>query len=147
MENNNLINDVILTEGFNRMNFEKVTEMLSSSYWSPGIKLDEVKKGAAGSALVVGIFLQDQTQIGYSRVISDKTRFAYILDVYIDEPYRKKGLGQRMINFILTNKSLEDVYHWLLITKDAHDVYSKAGFKTISRPLDWMEIRNGRPER
>ncbi len=138
---------IIFRDGFENMDFEKVTEMLSKSYWSPGIKIDEVKKGASNSALVIGVFSQDHTQIGYSRVVSDKTRFAYILDVYIDEPYRKMGIGQKMINHILSNSTLEDVYHWLLITKDAHGVYGKSGFQTISRPLDWMEIRKGRPER
>lgn len=88
--------------------------------------------------------MNDGNQIGYARAISDKTRFAYIPDVYIDENYRKKGLGQKMINYILNHKELKDVYEWLLITKDAHGVYSKAGFKPVSRSIDWMEIREER---
>ena len=118
--------------------------MLSNAFWSNGIKIDEVKKGAENSALVVGVFLSCNNQIGYARVISDKTRFAYILDVYIDEDFRKRGIGQKMINYILNHEELKDVYQWLLITKDAHGVYNKVGFKTISRPLDWMEIREDR---
>jgi GNAT superfamily N-acetyltransferase len=139
--------DIVIKDGIEIMDFEKVTEMLSKAFWSPGIKLGEVKKGAINSALVVGAFLQDQTQIGYARVISDKTRFAYILDVYIDEKYRKKGIGKRMMKYILSHNALKDVYQWLLITKDAHGVYSKVGFKPVSRPLDWMEIRNERSKR
>ncbi len=50
-----------------------------------------------------------------------------------------------MINYILNHHELTDVYQWLLITKDAHGVYSKAGFSPVSRPLDWMEIRKNRP--
>lgn len=63
----------------------------------------------------------------------------------VDESFRKKGIGQRMINYILSHNELKDVYQWLLITKDAHGVYSKVGFKPVFRPLDWMEIRNDRP--
>ncbi|OLN28412.1 GNAT family N-acetyltransferase [Desulfosporosinus metallidurans] len=137
----------IIKDGIEEMDFEKVTKMLSNAFWCPGIKIDEVKKGAINSALVVGAFIQDKRQVGYARVISDKTRFAYILDVYVDENYRKKGIGQKMINYILSHNELKDVYQWLLITKDAHGVYSKVGFKSISRPLDWMEIRNQRPKR
>lgn len=136
--------DIIIKDGIENMDFNKVTEMLSNAFWSIGIKKDEVIKGAENSALVVGIFLNDGNQIGYSRVISDKTRFAYILDVYIHENYRKKGLGQKMINYILNYKELKDIYQWLLITKDAHGVYSKLGFKPVSTPLDWMEIREDR---
>jgi hypothetical protein len=52
-----------------------------------------------------------------------------------------------MIKFILNHPDLKDVYQWLLITKDAHGVYEKVGFTRTSRPNDWMEIRNKRPER
>jgi len=132
--------------GFDNMDFIKVSSMLSQAFWSPNITIDEVKQGAVHSALIAGVFYNDK-QIGYARVISDKTRFAYILDVYVDKNYRKKGVGQLMINSILQNDELKDVYQWLLITKDAHGVYSKAGFKVISRPDDWMEIRHQRPKR
>jgi GNAT superfamily N-acetyltransferase len=80
-------------------------------------------------------------------VISDKTRFAYILDVYVDEKFRRKGIGQFLINSILKHVDLKDVYQWLLITKDAHGVYGKSGFTPLGRPGDWMEIRSDRPDR
>ena len=137
---------IVIKAGYENMDFAKVTEMLSKAFWSIGIKADEVKKGALNSALVVGAF-HDNVQVGYARVISDKTRFAYILDVYVDESYRKKGIGQLMLNKLLADEDLKDVYQWLLITRDAHGVYSKAGFKVINRPNDWMEIRNERPKR
>ena len=136
-----------IRDGMEAMDFPKVTQMLAKSFWSPGIKIDEVKKGASNSALVVGTFDNAQKQIGYARVVSDKTRFAYIMDVYVDENFRKKSICQKMINYILSHNELKDVYQWLLITKDAHGVYSKVGFKPISNPSDWMEIRNKRPER
>ena len=139
--------NIIVRDGVAGIDFEKVTKMLSNAFWSLDIKIAEVKKGAQNSALVVGAFLPDQTQVGYARVISDKTRFAYILDVYVDEKYRKKGIGQKMIEYILGHKELKEVYQWYLITKDAHNFYSKMGFKPTSRPLDWLEIRNERPKR
>jgi GNAT superfamily N-acetyltransferase len=135
-----------IKHGFANMNFIKVTEMLSKAFWSMNIKIDEVQRGASNSALIIGAFYKNE-QIGYARVISDKTRFAYILDVYVDEKYRKNGVGQLMINSILENEELKDVYQWLLITKDAHGVYSKSGFTVISRSDDWMEIRKERPKR
>ncbi|MGD0779328.1 MAG: GNAT family N-acetyltransferase [Dehalococcoidales bacterium] len=128
------------------MDFAKVTTMLSKAYWSTGIKIDEVKKGASNSALMMGVFFNNG-QIGYARVISDKTRFAYILDVFVEENYRKKGVGQLMINDILKNNDLKNVYQWLLITRDAHGVYSKSGFKPLSNPNNWMEIKKERPAR
>ena len=140
------MDNIIISDGFERMDFVRVTELLSKAFWCPGIKIDEVKKGAFNSALVVGAFIED-TQVGYARVISDKTRFAYICDVMVYENYRRKGIGQKMVNHILSHKELEEVYQWLLITKDAHGVYKKSGFEPITRPEGWMEIRHRRPER
>jgi GNAT superfamily N-acetyltransferase len=135
-----------ITFGYEYMDFYKVTEMLTTSYWSKGIKMDEVKRGAANSALVLGVFNSTE-QIGYARVISDKTRFAYIMDVFVDERYRKQGIGQMMIQTILQHTALKEVYQWTLITKDAHGVYSKLGFKPLDHPESWMEIRKERPDR
>jgi GNAT superfamily N-acetyltransferase len=136
-----------LKSGFNEMNFDKITFMLKDAFWCLGIKKDEVIQGAQNSALLTGAFDINNSQIAYARVISDKTRFAYILDVIVDEKYRKQGIGQAMINHILSHPDLKDVYQWLLITKDAHGVYKKSGFNPVSRPNDWMEIRHSRPER
>ena len=136
-----------LVDGFNKMDFQRVTEMLRSAWWSEGISRSEVIQGAKNSTLIVGAFTRDGLQIGYCRVVSDKTRFAYILDVYVDERHRRKGLGQSMIRHILTHPELKDVYQWLLSTRDAHGVYAKVGFKGLENPDRWMEIRKPRPER
>lgn len=144
--NKTILDQCIVKCGFENMDFVKVTEMLSEAFWSKDIKIDEVKKGASNSALVLGVFYNDE-QVAYSRVVSDKTRFAYFMDVYVDENFRKNGIGQLMINSILKHDELKDVYQWMLITKDAHGVYEKSGFKPLSRADDWMEIRNERPKR
>ncbi|OGP88773.1 MAG: hypothetical protein A2031_07135 [Deltaproteobacteria bacterium RBG_19FT_COMBO_43_11] len=143
----NLKSNIRIIDDTQKMDFTRITEMLKDAWWSKDIGIEEVKQGADNSALVVGAFTPEGIQIGYSRVISDKTRFAYIMDVYVDEHFRKQGVGQAMINFILHHPKLRDVYQWLLITKDAHGVYSKAGFKPLESPDKWMEIRNSGPER
>lgn len=139
--------DYVLKSGFDEMDFGRVTCMLKDAWWSVGIKEEEVVKGARNSALVVGAFTQEGLQIGYARVISDKTRFAYILDVYVDEDHRKKHIGQDMIRFILNHPELRDVYQWTLRTKDAHGVYRKIGFTQLNEPDSWMEILHERPNR
>jgi GNAT superfamily N-acetyltransferase len=136
-----------IISGVNEIDFNKVTAMLKEAFWSMGIGINEVKQGATNSALVVGVFKSDGEQIGYARAISDKTRFAYILDVYVDERYRKQGIGRGMVEFIRRHPDLKDVYQWLLITRDAHGVYGKVGFKQLENADNWMEIRNQRPDR
>jgi ribosomal protein S18 acetylase RimI-like enzyme len=137
----------ILKDGFVAMDFDRIADMLKDAFWCKGIKKSEILQGAKSSALLVGAFTAENMQVGYSRVISDKTRFAYVLDVIVDENYRKQGIGQAMMRHIINHPELKDVYQWLLITKDAHGVYKKVGFNPVARPEDWMEIRHQRPER
>jgi N-acetylglutamate synthase-like GNAT family acetyltransferase len=135
-----------IKHGFDQMDFDSVRDMLKDVFWSIGIKKDEIIQGAKNSALLVGVFNSGK-QIAFARVISDKTRFAYIMDVVVHKDYRKQGIGQLMIKDILNHPELKDVYQWLLKTMDAHGVYNKVGFKIIEDPDKWMEIMPGRPER
>lgn len=133
-----------IMEGCENMDFKRVTEMLATSFWVRGIMIDEVVKGAQNSAMVIGAFDSNKQQIGYARSISDKTRFAYILDVFVEVSCRKQGIGQAMVKHLLNHPEMKDVYQWMLITKDAHTLYGKLGFTLIERVGDWMEIRNPR---
>ncbi len=133
-----------IRDGFEKMDFDSVTGMLQKVFWSVGIRKEEVIKAAKNSSLLAGAFNSDGMQIGFARVISDKTRFAYIMDVVVDDVYRRQGIGQAMVNHILRHPELKDVYQWLLRTRDAHGVYGKVGFKNIANTEEWMEIMHKR---
>ena len=137
--------NIEICDGFDNMDFERVTYMLSKSAWCPGIKIEEVKKQAINTSIVVGAFC-DGVQVGYARVLSDKVRFAYIADVYVDVKYRHNGIAKNMMLYILSHESLKDVYQWLLHS-EARALYEKVGFTDLSEPDKWMEIRHSRPKR
>lgn len=129
------------------LHIDDIHEMLSKVFWSPDITENEIFKGIKNSALVVGAYIESGKQIGFLRVISDKVRFAYLLDVVVHEDYRRQGIGQRMVKFALSHPELKDVYQWLLITMDAHGVYEKCGFESLKNPEKWMSIIKPRPDR
>jgi len=133
--------DYYFKAGFDEMDFDIVTGFLTKAYWSLGIGKDEVIRAAQNSALVVGAFTGDGRQIGYLRVISDKTKFAYVLDVIVDEDRRKQGIGQAMLKYMLAHPDLKSVGKWVLLTSTAHGVYRKLGFAPVDRPNDWMELK------
>ena len=137
---------ITLLDGTSNMDFQRVTDMLARAAWCHGISRAEVEQGAAGSALVVGAFI-DGNQVGFARAISDKTRFAYLSDVYVDEAYRGHGIGPMMVEYILAHESLRDVYQWALYTSNAQSVYAQVGFVPVEKPECWMQIRRERPER
>jgi len=131
-----------------RTDFAVVHAWLAGSYWSPGISRAKVETGAANSALVIGAFYIKEgvetngagIQVGFLRVISDTTRFAYICDVFVDPAHRGKGLAKQMVQFAINHPDLTEVSRWLLATRDAHEVYRTVGFDGLPEPSRWMQF-------
>lgn len=121
---------------FDRIDWARVHAWLSTSYWTPGISLDRLKRAAEHSALVLGAY-KNGGQVGYLRVVSDRTRFAYLCDVWVDVNHRGNGIARRMVQAALDHPDFATV-KWLLATLDAHPVYAKLGFKPLENPEHWM---------
>nr|WP_319377384.1 GNAT family N-acetyltransferase [uncultured Methanoregula sp.] len=130
-----------------RLRMDDIHAMLEKTYWSTGITREEIAHGIKNSALVVGAYADNGRQVGFCRVISDKTRFAYLLDVIVAEDCRRKGIGQTMVRYAISHPDLRHVYQWLLKTSDAHGVYAKCGFLPCTEPELWMGRMLGRPDR
>lgn len=126
-----------IDENLERIDFAQVHSWLTTTYWSPGVSREKVEHSARYSSLVLGCY-QDQTQVAYLRVVSDRTTFAWICDVYVDDAHRGQGLARRMIRFALEHPDHQGLRRWLLATKDAHGVYASAGFEALPNPERWM---------
>lgn len=138
---------VEISANIENLRIDDIHAMLSKVFWSPNITKAEIMKGIKNSALVVGAYHDGTHQVGFLRAVSDKVRFAYLMDVVVHEDFRRQGIGQRMVNCALSHPELKDVYQWLLITKDAHGVYEKCGFAPLKNPEKWMSIMSLRPDR
>jgi GNAT superfamily N-acetyltransferase len=142
-----LPNGYRISDNLSEIDFPTVTRWLAGTYWTPGIGQEEVEKAARGSSLVMGAYGPGREQVAYTRLVSDKSRFAYIMDVFVDEKHRKKGIAQAMIRFAMEHPEHRVVYLWLLATQDAHEVYRKVGFEPLKYPERWMAISKGRPKK
>jgi len=138
-----------IKEGVEDMNFTRIHAWLTASYWVPGIALETVVREARNSALVIGAFAADGTQIAYARVISDRSRMAYLADVVVEEAHRGRGVARAMVQYALDHPELAAVSTWTLATRDAHSVYAPLGFRPItdpqSMPERWMVRRRPKP--
>ena len=135
-----------LDDSLSRFDFARVHGWLSQAYWSPGITRAEVEHGFRNSTLVAGAYRESQ-QTGCLRIVSDRTRFAYLMDVFVAPEARGRGVGRALVRFALAHPSLRLVYQWTLATADAHEVYAALGFTppehperymVLSRPRDWV---------
>ena len=127
-----------------RINLERVHAWLSGTYWSPGIARETVEQAAANSALVVGAY-DGPAQVAFLRIISDRTTFAWIADVYVDDAHRGQGLARAMVQFCLSHPDYQGLRRWMLATADAHGVYEGVGFHAPRKPESLMEHRPVKP--
>jgi GNAT superfamily N-acetyltransferase len=138
-----------IQEGVDVMDFTRVHAWLTASYWVPGIARETVEREARNSALVIGAFAADGSQIGYARVISDKSRMAYLADVVVEEAHRGRGVARAMVQYAIDHPELATVTIWTLLTRDAHGVYAPLGFRPITAPEStpdrWMVWRKRPP--
>ena len=126
-----------LSDDSARLDIARIHGWLATSYWSPGIERATVERAMAGSHCL-GAYLHGE-QVGFARVISDRTSFAWIADVWVDAPARGQGLGRRMVRWFLDHPDYASVRRFALVTADAHGVYEGVGFQAPLRPERYME--------
>jgi GNAT superfamily N-acetyltransferase len=139
--------DYELREGVEYVDFIRVHQWLASSYWTPGIPMEAIIRAARGSAMVLSAHHADCGQVAFGRVVSDRARFAYIGDIWVDEAHRGRGLARALVEFAIQHPEFQQVRTWTLATRDAHGVYEPLGFVPMSDPKvhanTWMVRRVG----
>jgi len=122
-----------------RLDREVIHRFLSeSSYWARKIPREIVNRSIDGS-LTFGIYDED-SQVGFARVITDRATFAYVCDVFVLDSHRGHGLGMWLMDTIRAHPDLQGLRKWVLTTRDAHGLYRKSGFREVEDPVRYMEI-------
>jgi N-acetylglutamate synthase-like GNAT family acetyltransferase len=111
---------------------------LTRSYWAKGISRERVARSIEQS-LCFGLF-DGARQIGFARVVTDKTTFAYLADVYVLEEHRGGGLGKRLVAAVRAHPDLADLRRFVLWTRDAHGLYEQYGFARLGEQPGLMGV-------
>lgn len=121
-----------------KLDVKLISDFLNNdSYWAKGRSIETIRKSIDNS-LCFGVY-QGSQQIGFARVVTDYSVFAWILDVFILKEFRKQGLGVKLMESIMNHNDLKELQRWGLATDDAHGLYEKFGFRLIKRPEIFME--------
>lgn len=113
--------------------------LANETYWSPGVSREKVARQMQHS-LCFGLYTGER-QIGFARVISDFTTFAYLADVFVTRPYRGQGLGKWLVQTILAHPELQGLRKFTLNTRDAHGLYRQFGFENDPSPENYLIFR------
>ena len=123
-----------------KLNPEVIFDYLcNQSYWAKGRSRETVEKSIKNS-LCFGVYDAANKQVGFARVVTDYTIFAWLMDVFILPGYQGKGLGKLLMAEIINHKNLQAVKKWGLGTKDAHGLYEQFGFTHLAKPENMMEF-------
>jgi ribosomal protein S18 acetylase RimI-like enzyme len=106
--------------------------------WARGIPRRVVAKSIRNS-LCFGVF-DGSEQIGFARVVTDSSTYAYLCDVYILESHQGRGLGKWLISVVMKHPSLQGLRRFQLVTRNAHGLYTRFGFTPVEGSKYHMEI-------
>lgn len=123
-----------------KLDVDRIHAFLANSYQAEGISGEAVARSIANS-IPFAIYCGGD-QVGLARVIGDRASYAYLADVYIEEPYRGQGLSKLLLRAVMEHPELQHTRRPLLRTRDAHSLYRQFGLTELQRPQRWMEKAN-----
>jgi GNAT superfamily N-acetyltransferase len=139
MQPQQLLAEYEISTDAHRLNVEVIHRFLAEdSYWSPGIPRPVVER-AIENSLCFGVYHRT-AQVGFARVITDKSTFALLADLFILEAHRGKGLSKWLMRCVVEHEDLQGLRRLLLLTSDAHGLYRQFGFEELGNPSRFMEV-------
>ncbi|MCA1397160.1 GNAT family N-acetyltransferase [Bradyrhizobium sp. BRP56] len=114
------------------------TFLAKDSYWARGIPRSTVQR-AIDNSICFGVY-HGAAQVGFARIVTDRSTFALLADVFILEAHRGKGLSKWLVRCVVEHEDLQGLRRFLLATSDAHGLYRQFGFEALGNPSRFMEI-------
>ena len=121
-----------------RLDVTLIHDFLRSSYWAQGIPRVVVERSIERS-LCFGAFL-DRQQVGFARLISDFAVIAYLADVFVVPEHRGRGISKLLMRAIVEHPDLQGLRRFMLVTRDAHGLYTQFGFEPLTHPEYFMTV-------
>ena len=108
------------------------------STWAKNIPLATVERSLQHS-LCFGGFENNQ-QIAFARVVTDRATYAYLLDVFVVSEQRGKGHSKTLIQAVMDHPDLQGLRRFMLASSNARGLYQRFGFAAPAKPEILMEI-------
>ncbi len=129
--------DAVLTTDPGRVDLDVVHGFLAQAYWCAGIPRALVARSIEHS-IPFSLFVAGRAA-GFARVVSDRATVAYVGDVFVLPEHRGRRLSVWMMECVVAHPDLQGLRRWILLTRDAHGLYSRFGFTPLAAPERWME--------
>jgi predicted GNAT family N-acyltransferase len=122
----------VVSDDKSRLKVPAVMALLEQSYWAKDHSAEKVQRMIENS-FCLGLF-EGEKLLGFARVVTDKTTFAWITDFIVHEKCRGKDLGTWLMDCLLEHPDLADTSKGLG-TQNAEEFFIKFGFTRSSHVL------------
>lgn len=119
-------------KGADKIDRKRLIELMRQTNWAKD-RPEELILKVMENSRPYAVYDSEDYMVGYARIITDYATTFYLMDVIVDENYRRQGIGTRLMNAIM-----EDVGHLygILHTEDAQGFYARYGFVTSGKEPD-----------
>lgn len=126
------------------LDHEFICRSLQSTYWA-NERPREVILESLQHSLCFGVYRDtDRAQVGFARVVTDRTTFSWVCDVFIAEEFRGRGLGTWLMATVVGHPWVKYTRS-TLGTRDAHGLYERFGFVRHERLVRRADPREDAP--
>jgi|SRR5215203_3450783 GNAT superfamily N-acetyltransferase len=95
----------VISTDASRLDLETVHDFLKNSYWAAGVPIEVVERSVENS-MAFGVY-SGAEPVGFARVVTDRATFAYLVDVFVLETHRGRGVGKWLMETILSHPELQ----------------------------------------
>lgn len=120
------------------LDLDLVTDFVTRELSDSAGESPEMVARSVTHSLCFGVY-EGARQVGFARVVTDCSTFAFICDDFIVESHRGRGLGKWMMECILAHPDLQSPRRVLLVTRDPR-LYLKSGFRPLRDADTYMEL-------
>ncbi|NQV58126.1 MAG: GNAT family N-acetyltransferase [Alphaproteobacteria bacterium] len=126
-----------ISTDMDRLDMAFTVDYLAQTYWGEGTAKAKIRQSIE-NALNFGLYQDDGQQVGFTRVVTDYARFAWLSDVFVIDDLRGRDLGKWLVECAVNHPDLKGMSRFLLATADAHGLYQQFGFEALAKPENFM---------
>lgn len=109
---------------------EQLLAHFKQQFWLKDRTLEDIQSMERTCLILALIEKETDNLVGFTRVLTDDVKYAYIHDVLVQDDFQGKGLGRYLIEAALSHPSLKHIVCFeLLCLPDKVPFYSKFNFK------------------
>jgi len=127
------ISEYIISTDNDLLDVEKIHRMLSTFSWCKQIPIEYIKRMIKYS-YCFGVYYHEE-QVGFARIVTDYTTFAYFCDGFIVPEHRKKGLFKWLFETMMADPKIQGLKTYCLNpAEETKFLYLRAGFEPTQNP-------------